>query len=206
MNLLLGFFLSAIPLLIMIGIVVFALRKLSHRTQPVDSTEQPVRLFFQYALAFGLFIIFTVGIAGLLSRILDTANIVNADQSSLASNLAFVVVGGPLLAGIIIWLRKSISQNPSDGHGPVPTLFATLAATISLLVFMTSAIAVLHNLMNADQFVSASAAKAIVWGSAWLIVLRISNSVIPKNEGRWRITQPSLHPHLSPAVLFKDGI
>ena len=184
MNLLLGFFLSAIPLFIMIGIVVFALRKLSHRTQPVDSTEQPVRLFFQYALAFGLFIIFTVGIAGLLSRILDTANIVNADQSSLASNLAFVVVGGPLLAGIIIWLRKSISQNPSDGHGPVPTLFATLAATISLLVFMTSAIAALHNIINADQFAGVSAAKAIVWGSAWLIVLKISNSVIPKNDFR----------------------
>ena len=184
MNLLLGFFLSAIPLFIMIGIVVFALRKLSHRTQPVDSTEQPVRLFFQYALAFGLFIIFTVGIAGLLSRILDTANIVNADQSSLASNLAFVVVGGPLLAGIIIWLRKSISQNPSDGHGPVPTLFATLAATISLLVFMTSAIAALHNLINADQFAGVSAAKALVWGSAWLIVLKISNSVIPKNDFR----------------------
>ena len=184
MNLLLGFFLSAIPLFIMIGIVVFALRKLSHRTQPVDSTEQPVRLFFQYALAFGLFIIFTVGIAGLLSRILDTANIVNADQSSLASNLAFVVVGGPLLAGIIIWLRKSISQNPSDGHGPVPTLFATLAATISLLVFMTSAIAALHNLINADQFAGVSAAKAIVWGSAWLFVLKISNSVIPKNDFR----------------------
>ena len=184
MNLLLGFFLSAIPLFIMIGIVVFALRKFSHRTQPVDSTEQPVRLFFQYALAFGLFIIFTVGIAGLLSRILDTANIVNADQSSLASNLAFVVVGGPLLAGIIIWLRKSISQNPSDGHGPVPTLFATLAATISLLVFMTSAIAALHNLINADQFAGVSAAKAIVWGSAWLIVLKISNSVIPKNDFR----------------------
>ena len=184
MNLLLGFFLSAIPLFIMIGIVVFALRKLSHRTQPVDSTEQPVRLFFQYALAFGLFIIFTVGIAGLLSRILDTANIVNADQSSLASNLAFVVVGGPLLAGIIIWLRKSISQNPSDGPGPVPTLFATLAATISLLVFMTSAIAALHNLINADQFAGVSAAKAIVWGSAWLIVLKISISVIPKNDFR----------------------
>jgi len=184
MNLLLGFFLSAIPLLIMIGIVVFALRKLSHRTQPVDSTEQPVRLFFQYALAFGLFIIFTFGIAGLLSRILDTANIVNADQSSLASNLAFVVVGGPLLAGIIIWLRKSISQNPSDGYGPVPTLFATLAATISLLVFMSSAIAVLHNLINADQFAGDSAAKAIVWGSAWLLVLKISNSVIPKNDFR----------------------
>lgn len=184
MNLLLGFFLSAIPLLIMIGIVVFALRKLSHRTQPVDSTEQPVRLFFQYALAFGLFIIFTVGIAGLLSRILDTANIVNADQSSLASNLAFVVVGGPLLAGNTIWLRKSISQNPSDGHGPVPTLFATLAATISLLVFMTSAIAALHNLINANQFAGVSAAKAIVWGSAWLIVLKISNSVIPKNDFR----------------------
>ena len=184
MNLLLGFFLSAIPLLIMIGIVVFALRKLSHRTQPVDSTEQPVRLFFQYALAFGLFIIFTVGIAGLLSRILDTANIVNADQSSLASNLAFVVVGGPLLAGNIIWLRKSLLQNPSDGHGPVPTLFATLAATISLLVFMTTAIAALHNLINADQFAGVSAAKAIVWGSAWLIVLKISNSVIPKNDFR----------------------
>ena len=184
MNLLLGFFLSFIPLLIMIGIVIFALRKLSHRKQPVGSTEQPVRLFFQYALAFGLFIIVTVGIAGLLSRIFDTANIVNADQSSLASNLAFVVVGGPLLVGIIIWLRKSISQNPSDGHGPVPTLFATLAAVIALLVFMTSAIAAVHNLINADQLVGVSAAKAIVWGSAWLIVLKTSNAVIPKNDFR----------------------
>ena len=184
MNLLLGFFLSFIPFLIMIGIVVFALRKFSKRTQTAGSTEQPVRLFFQYALAFGLFIIVTVGIAGLLSRILDTANIVNADQSSLASNLAFVVVGGPLLAGITIWLRKSLSQNPSDGHGPVPTLFATLAATISLLVFMTSAIAAMHNLMNADQLVGVSAAKAIVWGSAWIVVIKISNAIIPKNDFR----------------------
>ncbi len=33
-----------------------------------------------------------------------------------------------------------------------------------------------------------------------------SSSVIPKNEGRWRLAQPSLHPDLSPALLCKDGI
>ena len=65
--------------------------------------------------------IVTVGLAGLLSRALDVSNIVNADQSSLASNLAFVVVGGPLLAGITIWLRNSLRENPSEGHGLIPT-------------------------------------------------------------------------------------
>lgn len=180
----LGILFSLVPLAIMIGIVVFALRKFSSRNQPVNSTEQPVRQFFQYTLAFGLFMIVTVGIAGLLSRVFDTSNIVNADQSSLASNLAFVVVGGPLLAGITIWLKRSIAQNPAEGHGAIPTLFATLAAVISLLVFLASSIAVVHNLINADQQIGVSAAKAIVWGSAWIIVLRISNAVIPKNDFR----------------------
>jgi cytochrome bd-type quinol oxidase subunit 2 len=176
--------LSFVPTLIMIALVVAIVRKVSSRSKSLDSNAQPVKLFFQYSLVFGLFIIVTVGIAGLLGRVLDTSNIVNSDQSSLASNLAFVVVGGPLLAGISIWLRNSLREKPSEGHGFVPTFFATLAAIISLLVFLTSIIAVIHNVINSDPALGSTIARSIVWGSAWIIVLKISNSVIPKTDFR----------------------
>jgi len=176
--------LSFLPLLIMIAVVVLVIRKVSKRATSSSNTAQPVRLFFQYALAFGLFMIVTVGLAGLLSRALDVSNIVNADQSSLASNLAFVVVGGPLLAGIIIWLRNSLRENPSEGHGLIPTFFATLAAIVSLLVFLSSAIAALHNVISGDEVLGSTLGRTIVWGTALILVLKISNSVIPKNDFR----------------------
>ena len=176
--------LSFLPLLIMIAVVVLVIRKVSKRATSSSNTAQPVRLFFQYALAFGLFMIVTVGLAGLLSRALDVSNIVNADQSSLASNLAFVVVGGPLLAGITIWLRNSLRENPSEGHGLIPTFFATLAAIVSLLVFLSSAIAALHNVISGDKVLGSTLGRTIVWGTALILVLKISNSVIPKNDFR----------------------
>jgi hypothetical protein len=163
---------------------VLVIRKVSKRATSSSNTAQPVRLFFQYALAFGLFMIVTIGLAGLLSRALDVSNIVNADQSSLASNLAFVVVGGPLLAGIIIWLRNSLRENPSEGHGLIPTFFATLAAIISLLVFLSSAIAALHNVISGDEVLGSTLGRTIVWGTALILGLKISNSVIPKNDFR----------------------
>ena len=173
-----------VPLLIMIAVVVLVIRKVSKRARSSSNTAQPVRLFFQYALAFGLFMIVTVGLAGLLSRALDVSNIVNSDQSSLASNLAFVVVGGPLLAGIAIWLRNSLRENPSEGHGLIPTFFATLAAIVSLLVFLSSAIAALHNVISGDEVLGSTLGRTIVWGTALIVVLKISNSVIPKNDFR----------------------
>ena len=176
--------LSFLPLLIMIAVVVLVIRKVSKRATSSSNTAQPVRLFFQYALAFGLFMIVTVGLAGLLSRALDVSNIVYADQSSLASNLAFVVVGGPLLAGITIWLRNSLRENPSEGHGLIPTFFATLAAIVSLLVFLSSAIAALHNVISGDEVLGSTLGRTIVWGTALILVLKISNSVIPKNDFR----------------------
>ena len=168
----------------MIAVVVLVIRKVSKRARSSSNTAQPVRLFFQYALAFGLFMIVTVGLAGLLSRALDVSNIVNSDQSSLASNLAFVVVGGPLLAGIAIWLRNSLRENPSEGHGLIPTFFATLAAIVSLLVFLSSAIAALHNVISGDEVLGSTLGRTIVWGTALIVVLKISNSVIPNNDFR----------------------
>ena len=176
--------LSFVPLLVLLAIAVSIVRKLSNKSKGSNSSAQPVRLFFQYALAFGLFITVTVGLSGLFARVIDSANIVSSDQSSLASNLAFIVVGGPLLAGITIWLRKSIALNPSDGAGFIPTFFATLLSVISLLVFLTSSISALQGTFDNKPILGASLARAVIWGLALVIVLRISNSVIPKNDFR----------------------
>ncbi|MFM1778401.1 MAG: hypothetical protein RL741_1019 [Actinomycetota bacterium] len=176
--------LSFIPLLVIIAIAVLVVRKISKKGLSTNSTAQPVRLFFQYALTLGLFITFAVGLAGLLGRLLGASKDVVADQSSLASNLAFVVVSGPLLAWLLNWLRKSIARNPLEAAGFIPTFFATLAAIISLLVFLSSAIAVSYNLIDGASALGYTSARAIVWGFALIVVLRISNSVIPKDDFR----------------------
>jgi len=176
--------LSFIPLLVIIAIMVLIVRKISNKSLGTNSSEQPVRLFFQYALILGLFITFNVGLAGLLGKIIGTSSDVVADQSSLASNLAFVVVSGPLLAWLLLWLKKSIARNPLDAAGFIPTFFATLAAIISLLVFLSSAIAVSYNLIEGAPTLGYTSARAIVWGLALILVLRASNAVIPKNDFR----------------------
>ena len=176
--------LSLIPLLLIVAIAILVVRKISNRGLSTNSTTQPVRLFFQYALALGLFINFTVGLSGLLGRLLGASTDVVTDQSSLASYLAFVVVSGPLLAWLILWLKKSIASNPLDAAGFIPTFFATIAAVISLLVFMSSAIAVSHNLIDGASALGYTSARAIVWGIALIAVLRASNAVIPENDFR----------------------
>jgi len=176
--------LSFVPLLVMIAIVVLVVRKVSNKGASTDSSAQPVRLFFQYAFTLGLFITFTVGMAGLLGKVLGASQDLVADQSSLASNLAFVVVSGPLLAWVILWLKKSIASNPHDAAGFVPTFFATLAAIISLLVFLSSAIATTNNVIDGATPAGSTSARTIVWGIALVAVLRVSNSVIPKNDFR----------------------
>ncbi|MDP4589440.1 MAG: DUF5671 domain-containing protein [Candidatus Nanopelagicales bacterium] len=176
--------LSFIPLLLLIAVVVLVVRKIANKAIGVNSSAQPVRLFFQYALTLGLFITFTVGLAGLLGRLLGASQDVVTDQSSLASNLAFVVVGGPLLAWLLLWLKRSIARNPLEAEGFIPTFFATLAAIISLLVFMSSTIAVSYNLIDGASSLGYTSARTIVWGSALIMVLRVSNAVIPKNDFR----------------------
>jgi len=176
--------LSFIPLLLVIAVAVLVVRKISNKGLNTNSTAQPVRLFFQYALTLGLFITFTIGLAGLLGRLLGSSKDVVMDQSSLASNLAFVVVSGPLLAWLLNWLKKSIARNPLEAAGFIPTFFATLATIISLLVFLSSAIAASYNLIEGAPSLGYTSARAIVWGIALLVVLRISNSVIPKDDFR----------------------
>ena len=173
---------SFLPILFMVAIIVLVIRKISGKNVSGRSSAQPVRLFFQYALAFGLFIIVNIGLAGLLGRVIDPSNIVNTDQAGLASNLAFVVVGGPLLAGISIWLKRSIAANPHDGQGFVPTFFATLAAVISLLVFMTQVIEAGQSAVSNEPFTGQSLSSAIVWGVALAAIIRIANRVLPPTD------------------------
>jgi len=176
--------LSFIPLFVMIAIVVLVVGKISSKGASTHSPAQPVRLFFQFAFTLGLFITFNVGIAGLLGKVLGASQDVVSDQSSLASNLAFVVVSGPLLAWLLLWLKKSIAGNPLDATGFVPTFFATLAAIISLLVFLFAAISTSNDLLEGAATAGNTSARAIVWGIALAAVLRVSNAVIPKDDFR----------------------
>jgi hypothetical protein len=73
--------LAFIPFLLMIALVVLVVRKISNKGMNSNSSAQPVRLFFQYALTLGLFITFTVGLAGLLGKVLGESQVVVSDKT-----------------------------------------------------------------------------------------------------------------------------
>jgi hypothetical protein len=49
---------------------------------------------------------------------------------------------------------------------------------------LSSAIAALHNVISGDEVLGSTLGRTIVWGTALILVLKISNSVIPKNDFR----------------------
>ena len=91
----LGVVSSLVPLALLGGVVaaiVVAVRRRSgtdgHDSQAPEGGGQSVRRFFQYLLLAGLLFAAAAGVTGLLSRLLDTDDVLVPDDSQLALELA----------------------------------------------------------------------------------------------------------------------
>lgn len=166
-----GIFLTLIPILF----VALVVRKLTDGAAK-SQVSSPIRSFFQFGLLFVLLIVVGSGIAGLLGRFISTANLVVADQSGLALNLSFIVVGGPILFGIAAWTRKSIQAEPQLTKEPLAAFFMTLASVFVLISALSSWVASIQSLISGSDFDGQSLANAIVWTAVavglWLLAAR----------------------------------
>ncbi|HET8617197.1 MAG TPA: DUF5671 domain-containing protein [Actinomycetales bacterium] len=154
---------------LVVGMVVLVRRRQHAAPGRPGASAAPVREFFQYLLLFGLVVVVAIGVAGLLGRALEGDSGVQ-DDVALARNLAFVVVGSPLLALVVWWSAHQLVRDPAERTSPALALTVVLAGVTSLVVVMTSGQSVLGGLLTGQAARSAIGrliAWSVVLGAAW---------------------------------------
>ncbi len=169
---------SFLLLLILGAGIYFAVRKISAGASKAHGSS-PLRNFFQFGVLFALLVIVANGVAGLLGRLINPSSLVLADDSSLARNLSFVVVGLPLLIVIGLWTRKGFRNEPHLSREPLTAFFVLLATMTSLLMALISTTSTLHNIVSDQEFNGQTFANAIVWVLVWIGLWRLHIAIIP---------------------------
>lgn len=153
--------------LVLVALVILAVRRARAGQGATEVDAHVVRRLFQYAVLLGLLVVVAVGLSGLLGRLLDQDVLVAGDEALLARDLSFLVVGGPLLAGIVVWSRRRLAGDSSEVRSLVWALYVAVAALTSLLVAATALQQVLGWVVGLDEWRGSALAQALVWGGVW---------------------------------------
>jgi len=174
-------------LALLVVLVVAAVRKAESR-QPGGRTADvhAVRRFFQYLLLYGLLVVVTVGLSGLLGRLLESDVLVRADEAPLARSLAFTVVGVPLFVGLALWSRRRITEDPEEARSLGWAFYVSAASLTSLVVAMTQLHQVLEWATGQQDYDGRALASFVVWGASWVVHWLVDARVTPPAHA---------HPH-----------
>lgn len=156
-----------LPILVVV-LVVLAIRKAGQRGTPgaPPADTHAVRRFFQYLLLYGLLVVVGVGLAGLLGQLIEGDAFVTSD-AALARNLAFTVVGIPLLGAVAWWSRRRLAEDPEEARSLGWVFYAALASLTSLVLAMTGLNQVLRWATGLDDYTGSGLAGLLVWGAFW---------------------------------------
>jgi len=160
-----------VPVLVIL-VVVILVRRRPGTSAPSVGDARSVRRFFQYLLLFGLVVVVAVGVSGLLGRALESRPFAQ-DDLALARNLAFVVVGTPLLAVVTWWSWRQLAADPVERTSAALGFTVLLAGVVSLVTVMTSAHPVLIWLLGEPDTSRQPLARLLAWGAvlaaAWWV-------------------------------------
>ena len=179
-------FTLVVPLLLLVLVALAiraALRRGGRGGGPAPGDTHAVRRFFQYVLLYGLLLVVGIGVAGLLGRLLDS-DVLVASDSSLARNLAFVVVGAPLLGAVAWWSRRRLAEDPEEARSLGWVLYATVAGLTGLVLAMTRLNEVLRWLTGLDAYRGDSVAGLVVWSVVWGVHWWLDLRVTPRHQTR----------------------
>lgn len=172
-----------IPIAILV-LIVIGVRKLSSRDDRGAIQSQTIRRFFQYTLLFGLLLVSGFGLSGLLARVMAREIVMNADQSGLARNLSFVVVGFPLFAIFAFWTRKRFKEDSAEQKSFGWVFYLTASSLTSLSMAMFALIDVFSWATGVTNYQSGMLSRLIVWGSIWVGHMWVGSQVTPQSSLR----------------------
>ena len=170
--------------IVLIAIVVIVVRRANAAPDATPADPHAVRRLFQYAVLYGLLVVVAVGLAGLVGRLLDRDVLIAGDEAELARDLSFVVVGGPLLAGLAWWSRRRLATDPGEPRSLGWASCAGAAALTSLVVAATALQEVLGWVVGVEGWSGAALAASLVWGSVWGLFWRLDRQHTPPAHAR----------------------
>ncbi|MGV8884258.1 MAG: DUF5671 domain-containing protein [Microbacteriaceae bacterium] len=132
-----------------------------------NSVGQTVRRFIVFTLLITLVSIATVGVSGLLARVLDFEGTLGKyGEYELATSLAFAVIAGPLAAGLW-WIEWRLLTDRAERDSALWGFYLAAMSTAALVVGASSLASTLSSLIASDWEPSAGGA-AIAWLAVWV--------------------------------------
>lgn len=127
---------------------------------------QTVRRVITYILLFVMIMLASIGLSGLLTRLLDLGNdIISDDSSGLAEALAFTLIAGPL-AAVLWWLVWRGLSDERDRASVGWALYLVFASTVALVVAASSLLSAAASLVGGG-WVTGEFATGLVWTAVW---------------------------------------
>lgn len=177
---------AILNLLVFVIIIVLVVRRFSRGSHSNRSARPAMvlRRVFQYIVLYGLLVIVAIGLSGLLAPLLEDASFVSGSRNALARSLAFIVVGVPIFAGVVVWTRRRFAASRDEGDSVEWGLYITAAGITSLAVSMASASEILQWALGTSTYNGSDLAQLLVWGTTWVIHYRLSRTVTSFERGR----------------------
>ncbi|MGB7962215.1 MAG: DUF5671 domain-containing protein [Propionicimonas sp.] len=157
---------SILSLAFVIGIVVIVVVA-ARRRVPGGVDAHSVRRFFQYVLLFALYVVVALGLAELLGRAFGAVPGEYEDPGGdLAQALAFLLVGGPVAAGLSWWTWRRHRAEPDETDSGLFVAYVTITALVSLFVAATALQGVLADALG-GRFDPDGLGVLVAWGAVW---------------------------------------
>lgn len=177
---------------IILVVVVLVIRRLVSRDERGPLTGNSVRRFFQFLLMYGLLVVSGLGLYGLLGRLLRGDSLVLLDQTGLARNFSFAVVGVPLYALLAFWSRRKFIAEPIEAKSFGWTFYITASSVTALLFTFFALRETLTWAVSEVNYNGESIAKVIVWGAIWGAHWWLDARVTPVVNSRYHHLSGSL--------------
>ena len=168
--------------ILFVALIIFGVFRLFARGGRRGAGDFSIRRIFQYLLLLLTLVIAGLGVTGLLGRTLDFGKVITESRTGLARDLAFTIVGVPLLYAFGRWTRRVVMSNPSEARAFSFNAYLTVTSITSLAIALNGLHDFLSWAIGSDSYRGASVASMAVWGLIWTIHLGISNRISHENE------------------------
>lgn len=175
-----------------IALIFLLIRRLVVAKQRRRELGEEVRSFFQYSLLFGLLIVVTSGLSGILARIFEPAKPLIGNELQLARDTAFLIVGIPIFIGLIYWAKRSYQKDPGEKEDFAFTTYFALATLFSLALTLNKGYDFLTGIFSEDGFNGAKLAVFLTWSASLGIHYQLTRRLIAPHFSRAQFLLASL--------------
>ena len=167
-----------VPVLV-VALVTLVARRARGADGDTPRDGHAIRRAFQYLLLYGLAVVVAIGLAGLLGTLLEGATLARSDQTELARDLAFTVVGVPLFADVALWSRRTLARDPAEARSLAWAAYVTAASLTCVAVAATGVESILRWAVGLQGYSGLAPTQVLVWGGMWAAHRWIDTRVTP---------------------------